>query len=100
MKKLKIPFSHNKEFAKPGYYSVELSNQVKCAFTATKRTGLHEYQFPTKEGWLMLAEVFYPEYKSKECCNRWMTTPLLDIGSAQDGRRGKKSILLLGLITQ
>jgi len=50
--KIKIPFSHNKEFAKPGYYSVELSNQVKCAFTTTKRTGLHQYQFPTKEGWL------------------------------------------------
>ena len=50
--KIKIPFSHNKENAKPGYYSVELSNQVKCAFTTTKRTGLHRYQFPTKEGWL------------------------------------------------
>ena len=50
--KIKIPFSHNKEVASPGYYSVELSNQIKCEFTATKRTGFHRYHFPLNEGWL------------------------------------------------
>jgi predicted alpha-1,2-mannosidase len=50
--KIKTPFSHNNESAKPGYYSVTLDNNVKCELTANERTGFHRYTFPEKEGWL------------------------------------------------
>lgn len=50
--KIKIPFSHKNESAKPGYYSVALSNNINCELTAAKRTGFHRYSFPGKEGWL------------------------------------------------
>ncbi len=50
--KIKIPFSHKNESAKPGYYSVVLSNKINCELTAAKRTGFHRYTFPSKEGWL------------------------------------------------
>ncbi len=50
--KIKNPFSHNNETAKPGYYSVQLNNKVKCELTANERTGFHRYTFPNKEGWL------------------------------------------------
>ena len=50
--KIKIPFSHANEFAKPGYYSVQLNNQVQAELTANERTGFHRYTFPNKTGWL------------------------------------------------
>ncbi len=50
--KIKIPFSHTNESAKPGYYRVQLNNNVNCEFTATERTGFHRYTFPNKQGWL------------------------------------------------
>ncbi|WP_052143594.1 GH92 family glycosyl hydrolase [Wocania ichthyoenteri] len=40
-------FSHNKEAASPGYYSVDLLDYgIKAEVTATKRTGIHKYTFP------------------------------------------------------
>ena len=43
-------FSHDKETASPGYYSVDLLDyQIKAELTATKRTGVHRYTFPKDE---------------------------------------------------
>ncbi|MGB1283767.1 MAG: GH92 family glycosyl hydrolase, partial [Polaribacter sp.] len=40
-------FSHDKETASPGYYSVDLLDfGIKVALTATARTGIHKYTFP------------------------------------------------------
>jgi predicted alpha-1,2-mannosidase len=50
--KIKIPFSHAGEKARPGYYSVQLGNGVHASFTATERTGIHRYRFPNMHGWL------------------------------------------------
>lgn len=52
--KNKIPFLHNQESAKPGYYSVELSNKIRCELTASERAGFHRYTYPNKEGWLRI----------------------------------------------
>ena len=43
----RIRFSHDDEFAEPGYYSVLLSNGVKAELTATEHTGMHRYTFPS-----------------------------------------------------
>ena len=50
--KIKIPFSHNNETAKPGYYKVQLDNKIVCELTASERTGFHRYTFPEATGWL------------------------------------------------
>ncbi|MFN4312948.1 MAG: GH92 family glycosyl hydrolase [Chitinophagaceae bacterium] len=50
--KIKIPFSHSKETARPGYYAVLLNNQVNCELTASERSGFHRYTFPGDTGWL------------------------------------------------
>ena len=43
-------FSHDQEYAKPGYYSVILKDyDVKVELTATPRTGMHKYTFPESE---------------------------------------------------
>ncbi len=40
-------FSHDKESASPGYYSVDLLDYgIKAELTATERTGIHKYTFP------------------------------------------------------
>ncbi len=40
-------FSHEKESASPGYYSVDLLDYgIKAELTATARTGIHQYTFP------------------------------------------------------
>ena len=44
------PFSHDKETATPGYYSVYLDRYgVKAELTATKRAALHRYTFPESQ---------------------------------------------------
>jgi predicted alpha-1,2-mannosidase len=48
----KIPFSHQNESGRPGYYKVKLDNGVLCEFTTTERNGYHKYTFPAEEGWL------------------------------------------------
>ena len=43
-------FSHAREFAQPGYYSVFLDGpKVKAELTATPRVGFHRYTFPQSE---------------------------------------------------
>lgn len=43
-------FSHERETASPGYYSVILDkNEVKVELTASKRIGVHRYSFPESE---------------------------------------------------
>lgn len=39
-------FSHENEFATPGYYSVKLDNGILCELTATPRCAVHRYTFP------------------------------------------------------
>jgi predicted alpha-1,2-mannosidase len=50
--KILIPFSHENESAKPGYYQVKLDNGVNCQLTSTNRNGIHKYTFPNSNGWL------------------------------------------------
>ena len=50
--KIKIPFLHSNESAKPGYYKVKLDNGIQCELTAEERTGFHRYSFPSSTGWL------------------------------------------------
>jgi predicted alpha-1,2-mannosidase len=45
-------FDHKNEQAKPGYYSVQLDNGIRCELTATERNGYHKYTFTGKNGWL------------------------------------------------
>jgi len=50
--KILIPFNHQNESAKPGYYQVKLDNNINCELTASTRNGYHKYTFPNKTGWL------------------------------------------------
>lgn len=41
-----VPFTHEEETCRPGYYSVQLHQpEVKVELTATQRAGFHRYQF-------------------------------------------------------
>jgi predicted alpha-1,2-mannosidase len=43
------PFSHKKEIAEAGYYSVHLSkNNIEAELTTSARCGMHRYRFPKK----------------------------------------------------
>lgn len=44
------PFSHDNEFAEPGYYSVLLDRYgVKAELTAARRAAIHRYTFPASD---------------------------------------------------
>jgi len=43
---LALPFSHAKESAQPGYYSVEFDNGVKTELTVSARAGIGLFSFP------------------------------------------------------
>ncbi|WP_020529683.1 GH92 family glycosyl hydrolase [Flexithrix dorotheae] len=44
-------YTHEKESASPGYYSVEFEDsEIKVELTTSSRVGLHRYSFPEKEG--------------------------------------------------
>ncbi|MFR9524297.1 MAG: GH92 family glycosyl hydrolase [Rikenellaceae bacterium] len=40
-------FSHEREVATPGYYAVELDDQITAELTASTRVGMHRYSFGT-----------------------------------------------------
>jgi predicted alpha-1,2-mannosidase len=41
------PFTHAREQASPGYYTVDLlGSEIKVELTATRRVGVHRYRFP------------------------------------------------------
>ena len=43
-------FSHDNEFAEPGYYSVLLDDHnIKAEMTASSRVGMHQYTFPKSD---------------------------------------------------
>lgn len=44
-----VGFSHKDETATPGYYSVKLADGITAELTATTRTGVHRYTFPSGE---------------------------------------------------
>jgi predicted alpha-1,2-mannosidase len=50
--KIKIPFSHQQESARPGFYQVRLGNGVRASLTAADRIGFHRYQFEGSKAWL------------------------------------------------
>lgn len=39
-------YSHENESASPGYYSVEMDNEIRVELTASKRVGFYRYTFP------------------------------------------------------
>ena len=49
---IKHSFNHSNENAKPGYYSVKLDNGILCELSATERTGIQQYSFPSTHAWL------------------------------------------------
>ena len=49
---IKYAFNHSNESAKPGYYSVQLDNGIHCELSATERTGIQQYSFPSVHAWL------------------------------------------------
>lgn len=53
-------FSHDKEVAEPGYYSVELDRYgVKAEMTATKRVALHRFTYPKTDEAGMIVDMDY-----------------------------------------
>ncbi|WP_430932088.1 GH92 family glycosyl hydrolase [Saccharicrinis sp. 156] len=53
-------FSHDKEMASPGYYSVNLlSSGIKAELTATERVGVHRYSFPKDKESKILIDLGY-----------------------------------------
>ncbi len=42
------------EKASPGYYRVTLGNGVNVELTATERTALHQYTYPSPQAWLLV----------------------------------------------
>lgn len=54
-------FSHDNEFAEPGYYSVFLDNYgIKAELTTTTRGGFHRYTFPENDSSRILIDLVTP----------------------------------------
>ena len=49
---IKHAFNHKNESAKPGYYSVKLDNGIVCELSASERTGIQQYSFPSNQAWI------------------------------------------------
>lgn len=47
--KNKLPFSHDNEISKPGYYKVLLDEKIQVELTATVRAGFHRITFPKSD---------------------------------------------------
>lgn len=53
-------FSHNNEFAEPGYYKVHLdSTNIDVELTVSKRSGIHKYQFPSYKNQFVILDLVH-----------------------------------------
>lgn len=53
-------FSHNNEFAEPGYYKVHLdSTNIDVELTVAQRSGIHKYQFPSSENQYVILDLVH-----------------------------------------
>ncbi len=53
-------FSHNNEFAKPGYYKVKLdSTNIDVELTVSKRSGIHKYEYPAAENQVVILDLIH-----------------------------------------
>lgn len=60
-------FSHDEEFAEPGFYSVNLKDyQIKAELTATTRVGVHKYTFPESENAHIILDLMSGIYNYEE----------------------------------
>lgn len=59
-------FSHARETASAGYYSVQLDNGVHAELTATKRSGSGRFTYPTGKPAVMLIRTAYSETGSTD----------------------------------
>ncbi|TCK67605.1 putative alpha-1,2-mannosidase [Winogradskyella wandonensis] len=51
-------FSHDNEFAEPGYYKVHLdSTEIDVELTVSNRSGIHKYEFPSAENQYMVLDL-------------------------------------------
>jgi predicted alpha-1,2-mannosidase len=56
-------FSHDKEAASPGYYTVALESYgIKAELTASERVGFHQYTFPKSEEAHVILDMVYNVY--------------------------------------
>ena len=60
-------FSHAKEIASPGYYSVFLNDySIQAELTSTERVGFHSYTFPQSEDAHILLDLVYNVYQHED----------------------------------
>jgi len=51
-------FSHDNEFAEPGYYKVHLdTTNIDVELTVSKRSGIHKYEFPSGENQYVILDL-------------------------------------------
>ncbi|MBV1924403.1 MAG: glycoside hydrolase family 92 protein, partial [Flavobacteriaceae bacterium] len=51
-------FSHDNEFASPGYYKVKLdTTNIEIELTVTPRAGMHKYQYPSSENQKLIIDL-------------------------------------------
>ena len=54
----KSKFSHDKETAEPGFYKVHLDDtNIDVALTVSKRSGIHQYQFPKNSKQIIILDL-------------------------------------------
>lgn len=57
-------FSHEKEHAEAGYYTVDLEDyKIKAELTATERVGFHQYSFPESSDAHIILDLVYNVYQ-------------------------------------
>ncbi len=53
-------FSHENEEASPGYYKVKLdTTNIEVELTVSKRSGIHQYQFPSAENQVVMLDLIH-----------------------------------------
>ena len=53
-------FSHDTEFAEPGYYKVKLEDtSIEVELTVSSRSGIHKYQYPTAQNQMLILDLLH-----------------------------------------
>lgn len=70
--KVSSPFSHDKEYAEPGYYKVKLlDSDIDVEITATARCGIHRYSYPKGKPQQLIVDLKYGHNSGCTVCQQY-----------------------------
>lgn len=87
-------FSHDNEFAEPGYYKVHLdSTNIDVELTVSLRSGIHKYQFPSAENQFVILDLVHRDKVLDAKIEKISNTEIVGYRHSEAWAKDRKSVV-------